>query len=303
VKDTPSTSGAERDEADADVILNPRRCPRVRLCCPSRLSAGEAFWSVTTEDLGPRGCQLVSERSVASGRGVHLVVSAPGMTGELSVAGTVVWASPAAPYRLGVAFSERHAGVTSRWFEDLLRCRPDLHVARYVRGIPAGATLRVCAPPRFLPDFTADEAALLLEIGAGLRAGELRERFQATWSQARHALFSLVARRLVTTTVAESVPVARWHAFHAHLGALAAEARRRGGALSPAGARARPEDAQELYQAALSEIAGGRPAAALVSLRRALVRAPGDAEIAATLVRVALGRAGANPASRRVRLG
>jgi hypothetical protein len=105
--------------AKDDVILNPRRSPRLRVCCASQLTSGGRTWTAHTEDVGPRGCQLVSSLPVPVGAPVDLVLSSTSVA-DLAVSGSVVWASPAPPFRVGVAFSERHAGATSRWFDDLV---------------------------------------------------------------------------------------------------------------------------------------------------------------------------------------
>jgi hypothetical protein len=293
IEDRPA---CDAETANDDVILNPRRSPRLRLCCPTRLATGGRTWNAHTEDVGPRGCQLVSNFPVPVGASVQLVLSTTGMA-DLSVPGTVVWASPAAPFRVGVAFAEHHAGATSRWFDDLVSTGAARCLERYVRGIPADAVLLLGAPPRFCPDFTRDEAAILVAIGTGLRAGELRDRFERTWGQSRHALFSLITRRLLTTSPAEAVPVARWQPFGEYLAALAAEWRRTAEppAPAPAPVRRRPADAQALYDAALTLLASGQSSPAIELLRQALARAPGDPEIGAALLRAATAETGTSP--------
>jgi hypothetical protein len=275
----------------ADDIFNPRRAPRLRVCCPVRVTSGTRTWPAHTEDVGPRGCQLVSPTPLEVGADVQLVVSSTA-SADLSVPGEVVWATPHAPFRLGVAFAPRHAGATSRWFDDLVRAGAGPRADRYVPAIPADATVYLGAPPRFCPDFTPEEAAVVLAVGAGLRAGELRERFAATWSRTRHALFSLAARNLVTTSRTEAVPAARWRPFQEHLTALAAEWER---LVAPAAPQPRPPDAQALYEDALVLVANGRVSSAIQALRAGLAIAPGDADIAAALFRVAWGRTGATP--------
>jgi len=279
---------------DDDVILNPRRSPRLRLCCSSRITSDGRSWNAHTEDVGPRGCQVVSNLPVPVGASVQLVLSTTDVA-DLSVSGAVAWASSAAPFRMGIAFAEQHAGATSRWFEDLVTAGRGHCIERYVRGIPADATLYLGAPPRFCPDFTPDEAAIILAIGAGLPAGDLRDRFQASWSQSRHALFSLITRHLVTTSPAAAVPVARWRVFREYLAALTLERRRRAEPPPPASARSRPADAQARYDAALVLIANGRISSAIETLREGLARAPGDSEIAAALFRAAMGHTGTSP--------
>jgi hypothetical protein len=281
-------------DAEDDHVLNPRRAPRLRLSCRCRVSTPERTWEAETEDVGPRGCQLVSKLPLPLGAPVQLVLSAPGGA-DLSVSGEVVWASPAEPFRAGVAFATRHAGATSRWFDDVVRTGAGYRAERWIRAIPARATVYLGAPPRFCPDFTPAEAAVVLAIGAGLPAGELRDRFAATWRETRHALFSLVARNLVTLSAQEAVPVGRWRSSQCHLATLAQEWRRREEAdaapppASPEPARARPASAQALYEDAMVLVANGRTSSAIQALRSALALAPGDAVVAAALLRVACG--------------
>jgi hypothetical protein len=274
--------------AEHDHILNPRRASRLRLRCLSRVTSGERTWDAETEDVGARGCQLVSSLAVPVGEVVQLVLSVAG-TADLTVSGEVVWASASAPFRLGVAFAPHHAGATSRWFDDVARTGVGFRAERYVRDIPARATVFLRAPPQFCPDYTPAEAAVLVAIGAGLSAGALRDRFRTTWAETRHALFSLVARNIVTTSAREAVPLARWRGCQEHLEALAAEWRHQEDpAAEPA--RARPAPAQTLYEDAMVLVASGRSSSAIQALRSALAFAPGDPGIAAALLRIACNR-------------
>ena len=278
---------AVNDPSPPTDIVNPRRSPRLRLCCPATVSSGGRAWKAHTEDVGPGGCQIVSTSSAPAGASVHLLMSSTAVA-DLSVSGTVVWASPAAPFRMGIAFSEQHAGVTSRWFDDLLRAGAGHTIDPFIRAIPAETMIFLGAPPRFCPDFTPDEAAIVLSLETGLRAGELRGRFRSSWSRVQHALFSLIARRVVTTSRADAVPVARWRVFHEYLLALTADRPPAPAAPIPVPAPARAPEAQSLYDAALVLIADGQLSSAILTLRAALARAPRDMEIASALVRAAM---------------
>src|SRR5512138_2360050 len=210
----------------ADFVLNPRRSPRAPVRCRAEISGADgARWSTETEDIGPRGCQIVAPHRRASGEQLLLVVQAEGLARTLRVGGKVAWVSGAEPWRLGVAFADQDAAVAADWYEALLAKNPAL--AAY-RGVPdrisADATIFLGPPPKLVMDFTPDEVQILRCIGSGVSVGEVRSRLKDIWERAQHALFSLIVRRHIVLARGAAVLPAAWKQILASLEAtLAAE--------------------------------------------------------------------------------
>jgi hypothetical protein len=164
-----------------------------------------------TEDIGSMGCQVVSTRLVRKGEQVRLAVSNPQVGETLEVAGRVAWVSPQSPWRVGIAFDERSQRETSRWFDLLVAAYPGLSGFRRVPDrIRADASVYLGPPPRFLVDFTSEEAMLLRAIASGARIDELQARLRDRWPAMQRALFSLIARQAVTLQRGQAVHPDSW---------------------------------------------------------------------------------------------
>jgi hypothetical protein len=255
---------------DPPDVVDARRAPRV----PVRLAvtlrhAGEA-WAVETEDVGPRGCQVVSERALPPGAPVVLAVSCPALDRAVAGTGRVTWVRPDAPIRLGISFE---VPVAQRgWFDALLASDPRAERAavRAPIRLPGETPLCLGEPPTTLLDFSEDERAVLATIGRGTTAAKLADALAPRFHRARGALFSLIARRLVRLHAGPPGAAERWRA-----------------ALGPSGAPApRPREAQRLHEEAMAHLGAGRVQLAVARLRDALAHAPDDPAIAATLARL-----------------
>jgi hypothetical protein len=174
-------------------------------------------------------------------------------------------------------------------------------------------------PPRFLVDFTADEAALLRAIGSGAALYELVARFEIRGAVVDRALFSLLARSVVTMIRGQAVHPQAWKRILDQVEASLAVASLGTGpaslrapperpaatpvpratplptatpvpAATPPPLRARSPEVHELFLRAGSELRGGNPAGAAALLRVALALAPGDAEIADAFAKLSSGR-------------
>ncbi|MCM2332814.1 MAG: PilZ domain-containing protein, partial [Anaeromyxobacteraceae bacterium] len=182
-----------------EFLVNPRGAPRARArCAVAATVAGVAFQG-QTEDVGPHGCLLVAPRPVARGSAIQLVLRAPGAAEVLEVAGVVAWASPQAPWRLGVAFAEGARPAAGRFFEALVASQPGLASWRQVPDrISLDAMVWLAPPPKLVVDFNADEVAVLTAVGTGATVFELKSRLRARWGAAERAFFSLLAGRFLT---------------------------------------------------------------------------------------------------------
>jgi PilZ domain-containing protein len=209
----------------AQFIVNPRRAPRAPAHCRVTVVCAAGTFEATTEDFGPRGCQLVAPGPLAKGDGLELTIASEGMPAPLRMPGVVAWASAQAPYRAGVAFDEALLSIATRWFEGLVAATPGLGTYQRVPDrIPSDASVYLGPPPRFLLDFTVEEAALLRAIGSGVRLDELQARMRADWPEAQRALFSLMARHLVTLARGQAAHPYAWKRILAEIEAALAVA-------------------------------------------------------------------------------
>jgi hypothetical protein len=173
------------------------------------VSASGTF-EATTEDVGGHGCQLVSPRLVRKGEPVQLLVSHEGVE-NLRVSGRVAWASDRAPWRLGIAYDESSLPQSAAWFEALLGSVAGMGAFRRIPDqIPVDSIVYLASPPRFLVDFSRDEAAILRATGSGTSLAEIRAQLRDRWPQLQHALFSLLAHQHLTLTRGASVHPDAW---------------------------------------------------------------------------------------------
>jgi hypothetical protein len=112
---------------------------------------------------------------------------------------------------VGIAFDEASLREAGRWFEALIVAYPGLGGYRRVPDrIRADATVYLGPPPKFLVDFSGDEAMLLRAIASGARIDELMARLRDRWPAAQRALFSLIARGSVTFQRGHAVHPESW---------------------------------------------------------------------------------------------
>jgi hypothetical protein len=195
----------------AQFIVNPRRAPRAPARCRVTVVCAAGTFEAATEDIGPRGCQLVSPARFAKGDGLELTISSAQVPSALRMPGVVAWASEQPPWRAGVAFDDALLAMSGRWFERLVAATPGLGTFQRVpERIPLDASIYLGPPPRFLLDFTVDEAMLLRAIASGVRLDELQARLRADWPAAQRALFSLMARHLVTLSRGQAAHPDAW---------------------------------------------------------------------------------------------
>jgi hypothetical protein len=133
------------------------------------------------------------------------------VAGPLKVSGRVAWVSPQAPWRVGISFEDTTQKECARWFDALISAYPGLGGYRRVPDrIRADSSVYLGPPPKFLLDFSADEAMLLRAIASGARLDELMARLRDRWPAAQRALFSLIARQAVTFQRGQAVHPESW---------------------------------------------------------------------------------------------
>ncbi len=195
----------------AEFIVNPRRAPRAPARCRTAVVSSTGSFEAETEDIGARGCQVVSPKGVKKGDAVRLTIANDKVPEPLRVAGRIAWVSAHYPWRVGVAFDDAALPAATAWCERLVAAYPGLRPAQRVpERIALEAMVYLGPPPRFLVDFSADEAALLRAIGSGARVDELMACLHARGSAAERALFSLIARGAVTLVRGQAVHADSW---------------------------------------------------------------------------------------------
>ncbi len=198
-----------------EFIINARSSPRAVVRCQARAPLlGGGFWSSDTEDIGPRGCQLVAPARFTPGEGIELEISSERVADPLWVGGRIAWAADEPPWRVGIAFSDQDQDAAARWFDRLVAAFPGLDGSLLApRRVAADATVYLARAPRLRPTLDAPEVAVLRTIGAGIRAAELRDRLGTEWATGQGALFSLLGRRYLTLTASEAAPPDAWAGY------------------------------------------------------------------------------------------
>ncbi len=196
----------------AGFIDNPRQAPRAPVRCDGRLALIEGgFWSSPTSDYGPRGCQIIAPLPLAPGMRIFVEL-ANARTGAVELSGRVAWMARAAPWRMGVAFDPASVPAATGFFDRLAAAYPGVDTyGRAPDRIPEDAPLAPAPPPDVEPLLSAEEAQLLAELGAGLRADALRARLGASFAGcSRHAMFSLLGRRYLVVGPPDPDAAERW---------------------------------------------------------------------------------------------
>lgn len=194
----------------AEWIVNPRRAPRSHARCHAHIVAPQGAFDAETEDIGAHGCQVVAPRPVGRGEPLRLSITSDRLPDPLVLRARAAWASPDAPYRLGVAFDDGALDDSTRWFDRLVAASGLPPVRRVPERISADAMVYLGPPPRFLVDFNREEALILRAVGSGTTAGELRARLRDAWAAAQRALFSLLAHQHLTLSRGASVHPESW---------------------------------------------------------------------------------------------
>jgi hypothetical protein len=153
----------------------------------------------------------MTPRMIARGRHVKLTFSADELGLEpITVKGTVIWARPESPSRIGVRFD---AGTDAEWFEQLLAADPAIALAalRIPERIAADQRIYLGLPPRRRVQFTADELAVLRAASGGATIEQLSRATGEAFPRARARLFSLIGRRMIVLDPGQAAPAERWH--------------------------------------------------------------------------------------------
>lgn len=117
-----------------------RRFPRLLTRCRVRLRDRFGVWEAETEDLGPRGCRIVSGRPQTVGALVGLTLASEHMPAVLEVTGQIVWTRLERPARAGISFaggaSSPGAPAPATWFEALAAAEREARSALIAGSAP-----------------------------------------------------------------------------------------------------------------------------------------------------------------------
>jgi hypothetical protein len=199
----------------SEFIVNARHTPRAEVRCQARAPLlGGGFWAADTEDIGPRGCQVVAPARFTPGEGIELEISSERVSDPLWVGGRIAWAANEPPWRVGVAFLDQDQDAASRWFDRLVAAFPGLDSSLLApRKVSADSVVYLGRAPRLRPPLLPPEVAVLRAIGAGLAADELRKRMGSDWENGQGALFALLGRRFLTLTASEAATPEAWAGY------------------------------------------------------------------------------------------
>ena len=254
-----------------------RSAPRLSTHCRVEVRDRYASWTAETEDLGPRGCQLLTGRPAKVGDVLTLEISSALVPTPLVVMGLVAWSAPPPVGRIGVAFAGALTSSLSpeQWFARLVASDPAARVRDVRRTVELDSVLYLAAPPEGTVPLSPDEARLLRAIGRGKTLSAICEAVDP--KRLRRALFALLSRRLVTLSRAASVDPARWEAVigEAELAHATEEIARTPTPLGSSVPR-RSQDAQRLYERAVELLVAGNAVAAEALVRSAVSAAPDD---------------------------
>ncbi|HEY6101190.1 MAG TPA: PilZ domain-containing protein [Anaeromyxobacter sp.] len=149
-----------------------RRFPRVLTRCRVRIRDRFGVWDAETEDVGPRGCRIVTLRPQTVGALVSLTLESERVPEPLEVTGQIVWARADRPARAGISFaggtSSPGAIAPGPWFETILAAERAAHPS----GLPGPEIVIQIDGPEHAPDPLVERLVHRAEqlLGGGERA-------------------------------------------------------------------------------------------------------------------------------------
>ncbi len=200
-------------------LHNERRAPRVPLRVWATIEHRGREWRVETEDVGPGGCLVRSDRNIITGLGLRILLQVGAVPIALSAEGTVAWSQGP---RAGIAFDPGVIALRTAawaWFRRLLAADPRLGqvMARAPAEVDLEAPVFLMPPPRIV-DLSADEALLVGHAEHGIAVGALLSRAGIEGPRAAHLLFGLLEKRVFTLSVGEAGDGWKWRAALAGAG-------------------------------------------------------------------------------------
>jgi len=142
-----------------------RRAPRIAAACNVEIDDRFGAWSAVTEDVGLRGCRIVSARAPRLGALVQLTLRSERLAAPLRMAGQAVWARDG---RVGIAFVGTLAGAVTPavWLRELAAALEDAPAAQPARPGPPRPVPAPVEATRTEPG-PAGTAPPMIPLGAG----------------------------------------------------------------------------------------------------------------------------------------
>lgn len=179
-----------------EFVNNPRRTPRALIGCDARVALKDGrFFTGTTVDCGPQGCQIVSPTPLARDERIFVQLTGTGVPETYWFSGRVAWAADGPPYRAGVHFDDGSRRDAKGFFFKLADAHPEAAGSGAVPAqVPVDALL-LPGPKAADETLHPGEAEVMRAVGSGIRLDALREKLGERWDAALNPLFSLLARR------------------------------------------------------------------------------------------------------------
>jgi len=192
-----------------EFISNPRKALRVPLSRVAHLAVGERRLEGRTEDVGARGCRVVTAFPLEPDTTVHLLLDGSDAASALRVEARVVWTTANGGCHQGLSYAVADRPAADAWFDAVAEADPELLMFdRVPDQVPNAARVYVASSqPGPVSD---DEAALLRLAFAQASVAELRDRFGDDWARAQRSLFALLDRGVITLDPAEAGDAAGW---------------------------------------------------------------------------------------------
>ena len=180
-----------------------RRQPRFPATCRVQIRDRFTTWSCETADIGPRGCHVVTPRSLTVGALLKLSVTSERLKTQLDVAGQVVWTAKRLPFRAGISFTGATSATNpAKWFEALVAAEIAEAARSGASAALAGVTLYL-GPPPASGSLQPSAAAVIRSVGDGAALGQIL-------TCDAESVRALLAAGRLTLSRAAAVPAARW---------------------------------------------------------------------------------------------
>ena len=192
-------------------IQDQRRAPRVPLRVGATVEHRGIKWRVETQDVGPGGCLITSERSLLTGVAARIRLDRGPASAELAACGTVVrFLLPDCSISFDRGPGSFHNGPPE-WFRNLLASDHRLRTwaAHVPPEVDVDSRIFLMNPPRIV-DLSPDEAALIASTEQGISIDELLSRAGLSESRSKGILFSLFQKRVLTLSVAKAGDARKW---------------------------------------------------------------------------------------------
>lgn len=195
-------------------IWDRRREPRSPLRCEVEFGDHFYTWEGITEDFGPGGCRVATDRIFKVGKRLHIVVRSSLLPDALEIEGGVAWSTDR-PMRLGIAFEVKEARnfeAATDFFERMIATTSELseHAKRVPVRLALAEPLFLAQPPERMPALSPEEFQALRRMADFDSLQGFKAAFEKEWDKFSHLPFALLHRGLLTQHRSLSVAPHMW---------------------------------------------------------------------------------------------